>query len=898
MTSNADALFAPVNSLHARTRSLSSSPGLITRPRLLKLLDQYATSPTTLVLAPTGYGKSTLVARWAVRCEHPVAWVSLSPVANSFSTFVALIADAIATLGAKSDIDDPMSLDIVVGRLRQLVSSGQRLTLVFDDYHVVDNRDVHDVMDGLLAQLPDRVGIVIVSRTQPPFALGRLRAQGRVKELTQQDLGFTAEEVAALALENNSGNLSSTQIRDLQDRTEGWIAGIRLALISHEHADPKVTPSPLDARIVQNWLDDYIVEEVLNQLPSDVRDFVLRTAILTKLDPALCNAVLDIDQSSALIDIIRRRLVFVRSDGPASGVVVYHGLFADSVNRIAGRQLGQAELLRLHRRAAEWFESQGQQNSAIDHAVVAEDWEIAVRCAHFVGRDLMDGDHHHSRLHLLSRLPEEVVLSDPHLARWYISAFSFTGQLRRARQLYDQVESRWMASNDPVQLGYVASCCALFAMFSGQNDLAQRFVHEALHHYPLDCHVERLHLWNAVTLYEFFQGHDDIADHAHSQAKIARDHLPSKQRWWTLELKVEQANRRAMRGDLVTAERMYKEYLERLPAEYRAHEAKFRYRLASIYLEQDDIDRAVSEIELVEQDLETYAHQFWFPEALLVAAAVFVAAGDEARHDMALNRVREMHENFGAKTVNDRLEAMVVVAWLRSGQVDRARAWGALKRLGDFHSPNAFGDVDARLAVIQVNLATGDPTRAADNARILIDQATTSKRWADLVLLYVWNAVAQQELGNEDDAVDSLRDALKLGRRGGFVRSFQTSGHDLTPLFAKVRHLLTGEEADWLDRLAGESPVSEIPEAQPQADAFSVAWPEAPLSQREIDVLQLLEHGYTNADIADRLYFSLSSAKKHVSSILRKLGVPNRTAAMRWIREARRSSPEDFPFDS
>jgi DNA-binding NarL/FixJ family response regulator len=262
--------------------------------------------------------------------------------------------------------------------------------------------------------------------------------------------------------------------------------------------------------------------------------------------------------------------------------------------------------------------------------------------------------------------------------------------------------------------------------------------------------------------------------------------------------------------------------------------------------------------------------------------------------------VRDLNQRYGGRMIMDRLEAMEAMAWLGRGHLERAELWAATQKAREQGGTNDLGNVDIRLALIRVDLATGNAVRARDMLADLTTKATRMKRWSDLVALHTWQAVTLQALGDHDGADGALRTALTYGMRGRFVRSLLTPGHDLSSCFTRLEATLTGADGAYLRhiqvQLGMRSNPSTIPHMadRPARDRHEreLQLPHT-LSNRELDVLALLELGLTNQEIADRLFLSHATAKKHVASILRKLGVPNRTSAVHWFQRARMSVKND-----
>lgn len=859
---------------------------LLLRQRLLDGIEQPTIAPVTLVTAPAGYGKSTLVSQWAKVSDSRVAWVSLGPESNSPPRFLKQLTGALADLIPNQAAAGVAAGDVVAWCFDALAQFDQPSTIVLDDYHVIENRDVHEVMGSLLSQVPTGVHVIVISRTIPPLPLGRMQAEGAVRHVTGDDLRFSPEETTAIVWEEAPDRLTDAQVATLGERTDGWIAGVRLALASLQQVDPATVPSLIDSWPVSQWLDDYIVEEVLDTLPDDVRDFVLRTASLPELTPDLCNAVLGIETSAGLLDEVSKRLVFVRPAGTTGEALTYHALLAESAGRIADRTWPVSDQRERHRRAALWYEGRGDLEAAVDQAVAAADWDLAERCVRPLARALMDRDSHHSRLHWLGKLPEDRVLADPDLAHWYLSALQLTGQLREAQRVFTIVEPMWEASGDPAQLGYAASARTALADLAEDIEQALRHCHEALGHFPPNYAVEILHCSTTVMALEFLQGNDAEVDRAHRQAVVCREMLPEEQWWWVTHFEAVRIDHLAQRGNLLAARDMVQEILVRLPAIYASRAGKFRFRLAAIALEQNDFDAARRQMKDIERDIACFPYVGWHADALVVIARILGAQGDTQRAHATLDRVRKLYDQYGGSRHRARLDAVQAEMWLQAGQLELAKAWAAQTEIQDRISIRIFGDPDPRVLLARVALADGASDRARDQLHIAIEQARAYKRWAEIVPLCMWHAVACVELGDDERALASLRTALQHGMEGGFVRSFLTPGFDFSTFLDRIECELAADEIAYLRHVLATVDTS-LPRDVRHVVGASIAAAVPPnpdlvveLSRRELQVLVLMHQGCTNDGIASQLFVTRSTVKKHIESIFRKLRVSNRTGAV------------------
>lgn len=858
----------------------------ILRQRLIDAINLPDVAPVTLITAPAGFGKSTLATQWVHETDRVAIWVSLHSESNTPDRFLNDLQRALEMDTGSSfengEANEP-SLSAILIRLRDLGDSWPA-TIVFDDYHLIENQDVHRVMNALIHELPADISMMILSRTLPPLALGRARVDGQVREVTEVDLRFDLRDAAALVRTESNRKLTSAQIDRLTERTEGWIAGIRLALLAMLQVEEEHLDQTIDAFSTHQWLDDYIVEEVLDTLPAGLRNFVLRTAGLGVLDPKLCDAVLGIDSSAALIDELVRRLVFVRRDTRRGIGVSFHSLFAECVERIAERMHSVREVHAQHLRAAIWLEQHGRYEEALDHALVCEDWSLALRIARAICEPLWQRDLHHSLLHWMEKLPLEQLRSDHELLYWYIHKLFSTGRFRDAMLEFERAESLWQASGAPKELGFVMSCRAFKAACDADTDTLLAFSYRALHYYTDFDHVTRMRTWFTVSDGEFMRGNDEIATAAYQQSAYHRRFLPVEQRWWTLLIELTRINQYATRGNLLAAERLYQVAREQLRPEFGDGAGRYHVRLASIYQEWNELDRAQREVEHFITAPERFPWQNWYVEAQLTAVQVAVASGRLATADQTLKQLFTMMNERGQTHTTTRAQAIQAQLWLMQGEILLASAWGDSVRINECGWTLSYGETDPYLVLIQLRMAQNDLDEVLSLATTRIAEGVHLKRHAELVPLYVWQAAALRLLGRHEEARESVCAALKLGMPGRFNRSFFPFGADLTSLYLEVKSTLTPTETAYLDRLLEERGLPRV-SIEPVPDVPREATSPGLLSPREREILELIRDGLPSREIADRLFIGESTIKKHLTRAFFKLKVENRTAAVMRAQE-------------
>ncbi|HLX57356.1 MAG TPA: AAA family ATPase, partial [Ktedonobacteraceae bacterium] len=359
-------------------------PNVVSRPRLIERLNEGLHRKLTLIAAPAGFGKTTLLSAWVEGIERPTAWLSLDAGENDPILFLTYLVAALQTiaptigegvLGVLQSSPPPPTEAILVALLNEITRLPDHFVLVLDDYHVIDARPVDVALTYLVEHLPPQMHLVIATREDPQLPLARLRAQGQLTELRATDLRFTAFEAAGFLTQVMGLNLSAADIAALEDRTEGWIAGLQLAALSmqsHQDVPEFIRAFAGDHR----YIVDYLVEEVLQRQPEPVRRFLLQTSILDRLHGPLCDAVTGQEEGNARLEALERGNFFVVPLDDTRHWYRYHHLFAEVLSaHLRAEQSDQ--LATLHRRASAWYEQHGSVADAIRHALAAEDFARA-----------------------------------------------------------------------------------------------------------------------------------------------------------------------------------------------------------------------------------------------------------------------------------------------------------------------------------------------------------------------------------------------------------------------------------------------------------------------------------------------------------------------------------------
>ena len=418
-------------------------PQITSRPRLRKRLNDElgASRKLSLVCAPAGFGKTTLLSEWIIqhRRQQPgvgIAWLSLDAHDNDPSRFLAYLVAALQGVDADIGVEITglrhsgqvlAAEPVLTSLINDIARSGKEFILVLDDYHVIEERPVHEALAFLLDHLPPQLHLAIATRSDPPLSLARLRSRGELTELRAADLRFTPEEAADFLNQVMNLGLPADDIAALATRTEGWIAGLQLAGLSlREHEDASASIRAFTGS--HRFVIDYLVEEVLQRQPAEVRNFLLTTALLDHLTGGLCEALTGVGGGQAMLDALDRDNLFVIPLDDRRQWYRYHHLFAE-VLRARARQELPGRIPELHRLASEWYEQNDLAEDAVHHALAAEDFERAANLIEAVLPQMRRTRQDVMMLAWLTALPDEVIRSRPLLSVFYAWRMLVSGDL-------------------------------------------------------------------------------------------------------------------------------------------------------------------------------------------------------------------------------------------------------------------------------------------------------------------------------------------------------------------------------------------------------------------------------------------------------------------------------------
>jgi LuxR family transcriptional regulator, maltose regulon positive regulatory protein len=877
---------------------------IVLRPRLIERLNAGLTagSRLTLISAPAGFGKTTLVSEWVAGCSRPVAWLSLDEGDKDPARFLTYFVAALQTIAADIGVgilnvlqspQPPSTESILPALLNEITTIPDHFILVLDDYHVFDSKPVDETLTFLLEHLPPQMHLVITTREDPSLPLSRYRARGQLTELRAADLRFTFEEAAAFLNQVMNLNLSVESIAALETRTEGWVAGLQFAALSmHGHQDRASFIKSFTGS--HHFVLDYLIEEVLHQQPEDVQNFLLRTSILDRMCGPLCDVVLGSPSASGqdTLEYLERANLFIVPLDNERRWYRYHHLFTEllrqRLHQSASSGKEEVDVAEYHIRASQWYEDNGLEIEAFQHAAAANDIERTERLIDGKGPPL------HFRgvasvLDWLESLPTTVLDASPSLWVRYASALLVGGQTTGVKEKLQAAEAALAAApqsgktDDKTRdiIGRIAAIRATLALNQYQVETILVQSRRALEYLPSDNLLSRFSAnWTMAMAY-YFRGERRAAGRANAEAlSIAQ---ASGNIFYTILATTLLGQLQELENRLHLAAEAYRRVMQLAgDLSFPVPLCGANLGLARICYEWNDLETAE---QYIQQSLQL-ARQHDSVIDRFVICEVFLARlkltrGDVAGADAVLEDADQFARQHNFMHWIPEVAAAQVLSMIRQGNLATAT------HLAQMH--------ELPISQARVYLAQGDPPAALAVLEPLRKQME-AKRWADeLLKVMVLQTIALHALGEKDKAVQLLRETLALAEPGSYVRIFVDEGEAMQLLIEKQSrnrdHPMSGYAEKLLAAFTqpGAAPKSATPALHQAQRGASVIHQNSdmiePLSERELEVLKLLRSELSGPEIAQQLIVSLHTLRTHTNNIYNKLGVNNRRAAVRRAEE-------------
>jgi LuxR family maltose regulon positive regulatory protein len=817
----------------------------------------------TLVCAPAGYGKTTLVTEWLENAEYQVTWLSLDEGDNDPRRFLIYLIAALRQVDqgigqaveAMLQSPQPPPDEVVLTALVNEISAfPETFFLVLDDYHFIQTPTIHQQLAALIEHQPPQMHLILITRQDPLLPLARLRARGQMLEIRQRDLRFTTGEIAEFIKRLKGLTLSVDDIAALERRTEGWIAGLQLAALSMQGCeDTKGFVQAFSGS--SRFILDYLIEEVYERQTPDMKDFLLQTSILDRLHGLLCDAVTGKNNSQELLESLERANLFIVPLDQAREWYRYHHLFAELL-RDRLLSLSPNDEAQLHVRASQWLEAEGFTTEAIQHALTAQDWERAARLIVQAADDLLKRSEMVTLIGWFQKVPEELIRSQPDLGMAYAWALLLSGRLDEAEELLLEFEE--IGAVAPDLLGQVAAAQAYAARARGDNQCVINKSEQALELLPESNFAARGLLSLNLGLVYWSEGQLREALPALKDAQALS--IKVGNHFAALTAQIYLARTLASQGALRQAEEMLRIIIqtgEEIPIIALAH-----YYLGNIYYEWNDLKKAREHLEQgLEKSTRGWNVELQIPGYIL-KISLLLAQGNILDALAEAETLYMLSQDFGP-VIKARSMACHAQIALTMGDLTTAKQWiEQMPANVDAHSFYCF----LGLTRTRLLLAEGDKAGAEGELTACYKRLQGAGWGYAMIVTLTLRALAAER---QESALEYLTEALRLAQPDGYIRTFADAGESLVPLL---------HEAAGRGRMAGY--IGQILEACEDGGKEPAAYPLVePLSEREMEVLKLVSAGLSNREIGEKLVISTGTAKSHVHNICGKLGARNRTKA-------------------
>lgn len=872
------------------------SDDLVERPRLVDQLNTGLNRKATIISAPAGYGKSTLAINWLRDQTKPVAWLSLSEAENHLSQFLSYLVAAIKLIAPKScqntqDLIQASPLPAIDYLASTLINDitatpvftgGSHFILVLDDYHVIENQKIHQLMSQIIIHQPAQMHLVIISRLDPfQLPVGQLRAGHEVVEIRQTDLRFARDETHSFFRRTLGMDLSEDSLEVIDQRIEGWVVGLRLMSLSfYDYEDMDDVLRGLKG--TDRYVMEYLFDEVLSRQPQAIQMFMFKISILDRLCGTLCEAITGMDDlensGQEYLEWMERKNLFVIPLDNQREWFRYHHLFQELLVSKLRAEIPDAEYKGLHCSASHWFAENGFVEESIQHAIAADDVELAINLVEDNSQNLLNRWERNILERWLSMLPQMLVWDRPKLLlirawmlfrQWNLTELNSV--LERIKLLLDTEDDLICSEEHQMLSGQLQTlrCANAYLVnndFLGALDLGE----ESLRNLPVSAYGARS---IALALRAFSQqSFGQLESAIDMLTDIIRDPSPLSPAKVQAFIGLSQVYFQA--GDIYQAKQTVEQFLAFAEKSNEVNAiASANYIAGFINYEWDRLEAAETHFNKA-VELRYRANFMAAFNSGLGLVRLYHVLGKFTEAKYLLDNFREDILRIDNTDLLLHLEAAQAEHWFLQRNILAAKRW-ALSFQSDVTADKIFKFELPILTQTRILASHGNKVEVETIQRRLEDNLSklevnhftyrTVQTLAHLALVY-------DRLEFADEAISTLQRAIRLAQPGGLIRSFVDCGSRLMPMLKQ----LAGSE---LDANYVQLLVTAF-EAEIDTSELSIISPIDSLTKREFEVLRLISNGLTNQEIANELYISLNTVKRHTSNIYKKLEVNNRREAL------------------
>ncbi len=862
----------------------TSRPNIVYRPLLLQKITEGLAQggKLTLVSAPAGYGKTTLIAEWLKAFDHECAWLSVDAGDNNPQRFFTYMVAALQTIdkGFGQVLGNllqspqlPDSETIATLLINHINDVGKPIVMGLDDYHLITNEYINRTLEFIIENSPQIFHIVIVTRRDPVLPLGRWRGRNQVTELRIDDLRFNDQEVEDFFAQTIQLSLKDSHIYSLKNRTEGWIAGLQLAALSLKGRQEQGIDEFIEKFSGSHrYVIDYLFEEVLRLQNVEIKEFLCNTSVLGRMCASLCDELAGRNDSKNILSSLEQANLFLIPLDEERQWYRYHHLFADFLRT----ELEKDQEISLHQKASRWFEVNGYKTEAIEHSLEAGDVDNAVRqIKEQTNSSLMNGELF-TLIGWLDSLPENLVRNDSELCSYKACACFLVAQIDKA--LYYINAFRQLKQVDRLNDGRVKALEAWFANIH-EDKRAIELAAEAI-----DLMAEEdlgLKVFALVALGQTQRNMGNLDESKKAFAEALKISIDESYSLPVCTVSMDLVYNYYIQGNLQQAIQLCLDILEgKSTGNKPLPEAGilniplslFYYETNQLKLAEETVRKAIDACRRMPM-----SKIFGGDEERTLARILYLQGYPEEALNILQEGLKRVKAS-GLPVAVLRFEAAEADLKLRMGNVHWAEEW--IKRSG-LSLEGEITSIKEQPYLVYVRfLLTQKLWTQAHALLSKLEEFSRGRRKGRLISILVLKAIIKNALGDTDEVRKSLGEAVSIAAPQNYRRSFLEEGEQVLHILPLVRDIAPGFVAGLIEDFNLELKL-ESKEAKIQAVPGLIE----NLSEREIEVLRLVAQGLSNADITRKLYISLGTVKWHINHIFAKLGVKNRTQAINKAKE-------------
>lgn len=833
-----------------------------------------------LVCAPAGYGKTSLLSEWisSANTDAGFAWLSLEPAENDPVRFFSYLAASLSTFlpGLPAFMDDlfasptlPAPQDLAAVLINPLNAYQGSFVIVLDDTHLIHNTDVYTGLAYLVDHLPPHVHLTLATRSDPPLPIHRFRARGQLVELRLNELRFNREEIRDLLAQTIKVKLSDPELTLLESRSEGWVAGIRMLLLSTlGKQNLKEILQNLSGQ--QRYIMDFLTEEALNNQDEGTQAFLLETSVLERFCPALCDAITQKTNGRAMLTELDRANCFLIPLDESQSWYRYHHLFADLL-RVRVKQMEQNNpglINSIHERAGHWFDENEFFEEAVQQYILAANYERAAEIVEERTIELFVLGRLHQLLAWIRLLPDDLAKQRPGLNIYQAWALAFASKAEEAEQHLRQAEAIMadtsLTESDQIRMqAEIRAIRSLIAIISGNIKAAIELTGLPEDIVPKSSPFARgVHRW-AVGYGLRILGDIESAMRCFSEALEIGYELDNL--FSIVTTAVDLGEMMRQKGELLKAEAIFRSALERAyqSSSGPGYMGRLESFLANILVERRELEEAGELIDRAIEHNKRWENPNHTVYAWLIKARYYFA---QQKYDQAYNALEnalQWTQKFPVvASLKASMDLFMVTIWLAMGENQQAENWLVNQNIEGILQKDSINESDEMIALAATKVMIASEQTIAANE--LVPLLETAARQRNRVTILIQALILKAcTLSESSEAVTTLKTALELGLPRGFRQVFIEHGQCILPV---------------LENCQGINGVSDLlgvlyqRHTQPQGESL--------LTRRELDILRWMSAGLSNAEIGNKLFISAGTVKAHSAAIYRKLDVANRAEAI------------------